>query len=368
MNCNGYLESHTHSAYSDGVFSDRTFIEKIYRIRQANGLPLNTVAITDHDSLNGYEPLIRCNEQYAADFKIGDPFRIIPGIEFTTGFLGKETHILGYFPEFDSSSFNRVLKPPAEEVIAWNEVRMLNGEMYKEILGGQFERLGIEFNFDLELAETEARKYYQDDCAGLEAYKQGDSAAWKANVSRGCMRKALENQLGIPEFGLQTYTIRAHSSAEHAAVLKNFFLAKSSKNREEIERIVNDSIGRILYSGRETLSPLSAEAAVAAIVKAGGAAVFAHPGETVLNGISDKNSITKGLNVILELKECGLSGIEVFYPSHTKELTEKLRDFCRKNDFIICGGSDWHGKSELQHSRFGRYSPDDSFYRLFEKT
>lgn len=354
MNFNGYLESHTHSAYSDGVFSDRTFIEKIYQIRQANSLPLNTIALTDHDSLNGYEPLIRCNEQYAADFKIGDPFRIIPGIEFTTGFLGRETHILGYFPEFDSSSFNRFLKPPAEEVIGWNEVRMLSGEMYEEILGGQFERLGIEFNFDLELAETEARQYYRDDCAELEAHKRGDKVVWRANVSRGCMRRALENQLEIPEFGLQTYTIRAHSSAEHVAVLTSFFIAKSSKNRDEIERIVRDSIGRILYSGRETLSSLSAEAAVAAIVKAGGSAVFAHPGETVLNAI-------------LELKGCGLSGIEVYYPSHTKELTEILLDFCRINDFIICGGSDWHGKSELQHSRFGRYSPDDSFYRLFEK-
>ncbi|MBC8278137.1 MAG: hypothetical protein H8E46_07890 [FCB group bacterium] len=366
MTFNGYLESHTHSAYSDGVFSDKSFIEKIYHIRQVNRLPLKTIAVTDHDSLNGYEPLIRCNEEYAADFKAGDPFKILPGIEFTTSFLGTETHILGYFPEFDGDTFNRILKPLAEQVIEWNEIRMLNGEIYEVILAEQFAVLGIDFDFNLYQAEEEARKYYHDDCVALDERKSSDHVTWKANVSRGCMRKALEKQLGIPEFGLQTYTIREHSSADHVAVLRDYFLAKCRKNRDQAETIAKDSIGKILYSGGETLSPLMAETAVSAIARAGGAAVFAHPGETVLNGISDDSAIAKGLYSILELKQYGLSGIEAFYPSHSKYLTERLLNFSRENDLVICGGSDWHGKSELQHSRFGQYSPDDSLNRLFE--
>ena len=365
MKFDGYLESHTHSAYSDGVFADKSFIKKIYEIRSENNLPLKKFAITDHDSMNALEPLDRNNRAFIDEMNISDPLEIVPGTEFTTTYLGVEAHILGYFPACEPDSFNRYLKPAAEKIINWNEERMLKADVYKDILGNQFTILGIEFNFDSELAEESARKYYRQAQDNLAVSKSGDLLNWKANVSRGCMRRAVDEQLGIPDIALQIFTIRAHSSANHAEALREFFTANCRKNHDLIDSIVQESIGKILYDRKETLSPVSAEEAVAAITDSGGAAVFAHPGETVLSGITGFASIEHRLASVNALKDHGLKGVEVFYPSHSEELTKRLIEFCREEDFTICGGSDWHGKSEAQHSRLGRYTPEDSLTKLF---
>lgn len=46
-----------------------------------------------------------------------------------------------------------------------------------------------------------------------------------------------------------------------------------------------------------------------------------------------------------------LDGIEVYYPEFTKEQTETLEAYCRKNKLLISGGTDYHGEStEIQES------------------
>lgn len=83
--------------------------------------------------------------------------------------------------------------------------------------------------------------------------------------------------------------------------------------------------------------PLVQEAC-AAIKKAGGYAVLAHP----CNWFS--NLSKEELRCVLEdLKNKGIDGIECYYPANSKEMIEICVEFCRENDMLITAGSDGHG-------------------------
>jgi len=355
-------ETHIHTRYSDGVFSDSGLIEKLSEIKRDGCADLHTVVLTDHDSMNGFEPITRAINQ-------GSGFEILPGIEFTSELNGGECHILGYFPVFNPVLFNRILQPPAEEVLAWNEQRLLSPDSIAGILLEHGDILGMELHIDKAAAETEARHYYKLHSDKLQAKKTGDKIAWKANVSRNYVRKALEKQTDIPEKALQVFSIRHHSARENASVLRDFYHKSAVKNHQLIDTIVESSIGKILYERIETLSPLKAREAVSAISQAGGAAVFAHAGETILHAVDlrDKDAVSAKLGEVAALKEFGLKGVEVFYPSHTTEINALLNDFCAIEGLVACGGSDWHGKTAEQHRRFGKFSPDGCLDKLFAR-
>lgn len=79
------------------------------------------------------------------------------------------------------------------------------------------------------------------------------------------------------------------------------------------------------------------EIAIKRIKAAGGVSVLAHPG--LLNNM-DHESYKKFFEY---LKDCGLDGIEVFYPSHSDRLRSFLINECKRLDLIATGGSDFHG-------------------------
>jgi hypothetical protein len=67
------------------------------------------------------------------------------------------------------------------------------------------------------------------------------------------------------------------------------------------------------------------------VQEARGASVLAHPGTA---GRDD---------LIPELAEAGLKGIEVWHPKHTPFQVEQYRRLARKNGLVTTGGSDFHG-------------------------
>lgn len=77
------VDFHIHTLFSDGTFTPEEIAETAFK----NGVKV--FAITDHDSVDGIE------RGRAAALKEGLEF--VSGIEFSTDFLGKEIHILGYF-------------------------------------------------------------------------------------------------------------------------------------------------------------------------------------------------------------------------------------------------------------------------------
>lgn len=75
---------------------------------------------------------------------------------------------------------------------------------------------------------------------------------------------------------------------------------------------------------------ITPQQAIAVILESGGVPVLAHPGRL------------KDYGVIDELVECGLQGLEVFYPTHEPMQIQYFRDQARRFDLVMTGGSDFH--------------------------
>jgi predicted metal-dependent phosphoesterase TrpH len=75
---------HLHTTASDG---ELTPSQVVAFARQAR---LDAVAITDHDTLAGVNEAIEAAEQF------GGAVRVIPGVELTAEWGGREVHVLGY--------------------------------------------------------------------------------------------------------------------------------------------------------------------------------------------------------------------------------------------------------------------------------
>lgn len=74
------------------------------------------------------------------------------------------------------------------------------------------------------------------------------------------------------------------------------------------------------------------------VKQANGVPVLAHPGYLYRQDPDGFVAILK------EMKACGVEGVECYYPSHSKEITETCVDFCRRNDMRITAGCDCHGE------------------------
>lgn len=77
------IDLHCHSTFSDGGDAPTDLV------RLAEEAGLHALALTDHDTLDGLEPFLGCQAKSSV--------RLIPGIELSCRFLGRELHILGLF-------------------------------------------------------------------------------------------------------------------------------------------------------------------------------------------------------------------------------------------------------------------------------
>jgi predicted metal-dependent phosphoesterase TrpH len=77
------------------------------------------------------------------------------------------------------------------------------------------------------------------------------------------------------------------------------------------------------------------EEAIAAVHRAGGVVVLAHPGAGFYNDADDRR--------LDELVEMGLQGLECYSFHHTAAATERFLAYCDRRRLLITGGSDCHG-------------------------
>ena len=84
-----------------------------------------------------------------------------------------------------------------------------------------------------------------------------------------------------------------------------------------------------------------------AIHEAGGIAVLAHPG------------FYDNFELLDELIELGLDGVEVWHPENTPEQQEYLRKKAKKHKLVMTGGSDFHGGYNAYPVKLGDYGPDE---------
>ena len=83
---------------------------------------------------------------------------------------------------------------------------------------------------------------------------------------------------------------------------------------------------------------IQAAEAIETINNAGGLPMLAHPAciDTSLDIIPD---------LLKKLRDLGLAGIEVYYPTHSAQVTKKLKKLNDELGLLACGGSDFHGTS-----------------------
>lgn len=97
------IDLHVHSNHSDGTCTTKELVDlAIYK-------NLKAIALTDHDTTEGLEEIM----EYAKDKNI----EIIPGIELSTEYFGKDIHILGLYINPYNSKFQ-------QHLIAFQEARV----------------------------------------------------------------------------------------------------------------------------------------------------------------------------------------------------------------------------------------------------
>lgn len=112
------------------------------------------------------------------------------------------------------------------------------------------------------------------------------------------------------------------------------------KNIKEAFNVYLD-VDKIAYEKR---FKIDTREALKALRDAGGIPVLAHPGEKLYNLHFEQ--------LLAELKVHGLLGLEVYHPSHRKELTNKFYALAKKHKMVISGGSDFHGQQDLKKNSF----------------
>lgn len=105
-------------------------------------------------------------------------------------------------------------------------------------------------------------------------------------------------------------------------------------------------IGKPGYAARSHLNPVES---IKAVRRAGGVAVWAHPGTA------------RADNLLGELIEAGLQGLEVCHPEHEHHIQQKYKGIAADNRLIATGGSDFHSLTASEGSMIGSYGvPYDS--------
>ena len=87
------IDMHVHTTASDGTCSPA----EVVKLAKEKGLA--AIAITDHDTVSGYEEARKAGEELGIE--------VIPGIEISTRYLGP-VHILGYYLDTSSPVLNEV--------------------------------------------------------------------------------------------------------------------------------------------------------------------------------------------------------------------------------------------------------------------
>ena len=87
------IDLHTHSTRSDGTYTPRELV--LYAARKG----LAAIALTDHDTVDGIGEALRASEE------TGHSPEVIPGVELSTEYEGKDIHIVGLFIDWQNPEF-----------------------------------------------------------------------------------------------------------------------------------------------------------------------------------------------------------------------------------------------------------------------
>lgn len=106
------VDLHVHSTKSDGSFTPTELVD--YALEKG----LRAFALTDHDTTEGLDEAISYAE--------GKDIEVIPGIEFSTEYEGKDIHIVGLYIDYKSEVFTNHIKHFVDSRIERNKKMCAN--------------------------------------------------------------------------------------------------------------------------------------------------------------------------------------------------------------------------------------------------
>lgn len=111
------VDLHVHSNKSDGSMSPSQLVE----LAAEKGL--SAFALTDHDTTEGIPEAMEAARKYNG---AALPLEVIPGIEFSTEYQGKDIHILGLYIDYEASFFKAQIQAFVDSRILRNRKMCAN--------------------------------------------------------------------------------------------------------------------------------------------------------------------------------------------------------------------------------------------------
>lgn len=279
----GRVDLHVHSdKSSDGDFSP----EELVGFAGAHGL--RAISIADHDTVAAYPEAVEAGRRARIE--------VIPSMEVTSVFAGREFHILLPFVDWASPAVGRIVDMQTERRKAET------GERVEKI-----RRLG----FALSMDEIEA--------------KSNGAAVLGVKIAQ----ILLENPANERHPALESFYRPENRSHAPYLFYKEYFAE-----------------GRPAYVPKRFIGSLEVLAAAPA---SGAAPVLAHPGAYFQRTTADDAR---------SLAEHGLLGMEVYNFYHTAEQTAFYRGLAEELGLVATAGSDFHGRIK-PHVAFGSLAEGD---------
>lgn len=91
-----WIDLHVHSTYSDGILTPAEMIQRAAKLKLA------AIGIADHDTIDNIEDALAAGKEYQVE--------VVPAVELSCQYNGRDVHILGYYFDNDNDKLNRHLK------------------------------------------------------------------------------------------------------------------------------------------------------------------------------------------------------------------------------------------------------------------
>ena len=272
-----FVDLHIHSSHSsDGTFTPRELL------RMAGERGMRAMSISDHDTVAAYPQAFE--ESLAAGVEL------IPSVELTTLFNGREFHCLLPFVDEASPALRRIL----------DEVVETRGVEAKERIRS-LQDLGFDISWD-EVTQ-----------------KSGNSTPLGVTIAQVLIEKSSEKNSHL----MEKYLNPQNRPMAPYVFYKDYFLE-----------------GRPAFVTKRHVSLLKVLEEAPAC---GAVPVLAHPGAYF------EMATVEDLKL---LKERGLAGLEVFSTYHDQDQVIHYKALGESLGFVLTAGSDFHGKIK-PHIPFG---------------
>lgn len=264
----GRVDLHIHSEFSsDGDHSVRTIV------RLAREVGLQAISITDHDTTAAYPEALEEGDREGVE--------VIPGIELTTLYEGREFHLLLPFVDWESPVL---------------------GKMTQRVAAGRFEEARerveklVELGFDLTWDEVRR--------------ESAPFAPLGVTIAQVVLRKGA----GGRDPSVDRYFQGGDAGLAPYAFYRDYFAE-----------------GRPAFVPRRALSLLEV---LDVAPDTGGVPVLAHPGAEFQR--TDRDDLRV-------LRERGLEGVEAYTTYHDTLQAAHFAALAREFDLVATAGSDFHG-------------------------